>query len=149
MQLKKRVLLIIVGVVLLGLISCRGAVTHDPETRLQERTEGFILARQEADQIALQGFYLKPGKARLGNIRYKSSEIVEMSFSDEGKRAQVKLKNTMQAMGFTFNDTPQTINWVWEKGDWYLVVDVNAGNPFATSSNKSQKSPKDADLENK
>ena len=70
MPLKKGILLTILGIVLLGLISCRGAVeTHDPETRLQERVEGFILARQEADQIALQGFYHQPGKARLGNMR--------------------------------------------------------------------------------
>ena len=144
MQLKKGVLTAFFAIVLLGLISCRGVgVSVDPETRLRDRVEGFILARQEADQIALQGFYLEPGKARLGNIRYRSSEIAEISFIDKGKRAQVKLKNTMQAMGFTFKDMPQTINWAWEKGDWYLVVDVNAGNPFATHIKKSSNNDND------
>ncbi len=143
MQLKKGVLLIILGVVLLGLISCSGVtVNTDPKTRLQERVEGYIQARQAADQIALQGFFLDPYQARIGNIRYLSSEISEITFNDEDKQAQVKLKNSMQAMGFTFKDTPQTINWVWEKGDWYLVVNKNR-NPFSKKNNLSE-SVKDA-----
>ncbi|MCD6269616.1 MAG: hypothetical protein J7J71_05710 [Deltaproteobacteria bacterium] len=143
MPMKKGVLLIILGVVLLGLISCSGvSVNTDPKVRLQERVEGYIQARQAADQIALQGFYLDPHQARIGNIRYLSSEISAITFSDEDKRAQVKLKNSMQAMGFTFKDTPQTITWVWEKGDWYLVVNKNR-NPFAKKNNPPE-SVKDA-----
>ena len=142
--LKKGVLWAVLMVALLALISCRGAVTVDPKARLQERIEGFIQARQAADQIALQGFYLNPGQARIGNIRYISSEVTEITFAEEDKRAQVKLKNSMQAMGFTFKNTPQTINWLWQKGDWYVVVNVDAANPFIKSKNKSQKSIKDA-----
>jgi hypothetical protein len=130
MLLKKGVLVIVVGVVLLGLISCQGtSVTSDPKARLHERVEGFIKARQAADQIALQSFYLNPGKAKVGNIKHVSSEITAISFGDDNKSAQVKLKNSIQAMGFTFKNTPQTLNWVWQKSGWFVVVDPNA-NPF-------------------
>ena len=149
MQLKKGILLIISGFILLSLISCRGAATYDPQTRLQERVEGFIQARQNKDQIALQSFYLNPGKARIGNISYQKSEVGEISYSDDGRKAQVKLKNTMQAMGFTFKDTPQMVDWVWQKGDWYLVINPKAGNPFAKKTDNRKKSPKDADIEKK
>jgi len=130
MLLKKGVLIIVVGVVLLGLISCQGtSVTSDPKARLHERIEGFIKARQAADQIALQSFYLDPGKAKVGNIKHVSSEITAISFGDDNKSAQVKLKNSIRAMGFTFKNAPQTLNWVWQKSDWFVVVDPNA-NPF-------------------
>ena len=130
MLLKKGVLTLIIGVVLLGLISCQGAsVTSDPKTRLHERVEGFNQARQAGDQIALQSFYLNPGKAKVGNIKHISSEITAINFSDDNKNAEVKLKNNIKAMGFTFKDAPQTLHWVWQKGDWFVVVDPNA-NPF-------------------
>jgi len=150
MLLKKRVLLAILAFVLLGLVACRGAVeTHDPETRLQERIDGYIQARQNADLIALQSFYLNPGKARIGNIKYLSSEISEISLSKEGKKAQVKLKNSMQVMGFTFKETPQNINFTWERGDWYLLLDNKPSTPFADATNNSKKNPQDANVEKK
>ena len=145
MQLKKGVLFVILMVIIMGLISCRGtAVNSDPKVRLQGRIDGFIKARQVADRIALQGFYLNPGDARVGNIRYLSTEIADITFNEDKQRAQVKLKNSMQAMGFTFKNTPQTLNWLWQKGDWYVVVEPGVGNPFAKSKDNPQKSKKDA-----
>ena len=55
--------------------------------------------------------------------------------TDEDKKARVQLKNDMQAMGFTFKGAPQSTDWVWEKGDWYQVVNQNK-NPFTSPANK-------------
>jgi hypothetical protein len=137
MQIEKNRILIVLILTILSLAACRGAANVDPQVQLKTRVDGFIMARQARDQIALQGFYLNPGEARLGNIIYKGSEILAININEEGNSAQVKLKNSMQAMGFTFKNTPQTTNWVRKKGDWYLVVN-SSNNPF----NKSGKSTK-------
>lgn len=130
MLVKKWGLILILGVIFLSLIACQGnSVAPDPKVRLSERIEGFIQARQAADQIKLQAFYLNPGQAKIGNIKLVKSEIIEINFSDDNKKAQVKLKNDIRAMGFTFKATPQTLNWVLQKGEWYVVVDPNA-NPL-------------------
>jgi len=119
---------------LLGLASCSGlGAPVDPEVRLRARVEGFLAARQQSDLAALRAFYLAPEMARTGNIRYLGSEIAALEVDESGRQARVKLRNTLQAMGFTFKDTPQTLDWVWEKGDWYLPAGGAAatGNPFA------------------
>lgn len=139
MRLKKGIPALLCVILLLGLISCRGVgVPVDPETRLRERVEGFIQAREAADLIALQGFYLVPGKARAGNVRFFDSEIVEITLSDKGQSALVKINSTREVMGFTFKNVPLTTNWLWQKGDWFLVVDENSGNPFKSKGKKSQ-----------
>ena len=139
MHLGKKFLLSILTVALFGLISCRGTVDVDPQTRLKERVEGFIAARQVADQIEMQAFFLDPHQAKTGNIRYLGSKIVAIDYSDDAHKAKVQLKNEMQAMGFTFKDTPQTTYWVWQKGDWYQVISINK-NPFTRPANKLKKS---------
>jgi hypothetical protein len=136
---KKFILSILAAVILLSLISCRGAFTGDPQTRLKERVEGYIEARKAGDQIALQAFYLDPHQAKVGNIRYLNTKIVAIEFSDDDKKARVQLKNEMKAMGFTFKDTPQSTEWVWQKGDWYQVVNPNK-NPFTRPANQLKKS---------
>lgn len=141
MRTEKKFLTMILILALQILVACHGLVVVDPQTRLKERIDGFIFARQARDQAGLQAFYLNPGQARIGNIIYKSCKIAAIDFSDEGRRAEVKLKNTIQTMGFTFKDTPQTTTWVWQDKDWYLVVNQKA-NPMGKSINKPEKNSK-------
>lgn len=140
MGLKKGIFALFYVVVILGLISCRSVgVSVDPETRLKERVEGFVQAREAADLIALRGFYLEPSRAQSGNIRYHDSEIIEITFNDKGKRALVELKSTREVMGFSFKNVPLSTNWVWQKGDWFMVVEDKSGNPFKVREKKSLK----------
>lgn len=136
MRPKKILLMILFAILCLPLASCRGVSPVDPETRLRERVEGYIFARQNLDLLKLQSYMVNPGEARIGNIRYKKSKIMALSIAEDGLKAEVKLENEMLVMGFTFRDTPQTLNWSWHKKDWYVESSNNKSNPFTTGSGK-------------
>ena len=124
----------LVFIVIVLLLNACGGHTLSPAERperLSERTQQFIEARENADVIALQGLYVKPGQARIGSIVYKGSEIIETSITEEGQKAEVKLRNTIQAMGFTFKKVPQTLSWVWHENDWFMVQSKDNKNPFS------------------
>ena len=134
-----RLVLLVVMVSWLG--ACGGLQTTvlDKQLRLKQRSEGFIGARAQGDVIAMQQYYRNPGMARVGNVLYKSSEIVQLTVKEEGKRAETKLENSLMVMGFTFDKAPQTLNWAWHENDWYLVVAERPANPFGQPKAKDKK----------
>ena len=134
MKIKKIVLITILLIAGLGLSACRGVSPKSNENRLRERVQGYILARQKSDLAKLQSYFINPGAARMGNIKYIKSEIVAINMDENSTLAEVKLKNNIQAMGFTFKDIPQLMKWSWEKGDWYIKSAANKSNPFKTGS---------------
>ena len=133
-----RVVFLVMMVSWLG--ACGGFQTTvvDKELRLKQRSEGFIESRAKGDNIAMQQYYRNPGMARVGNVLYKSSEIVELTITEEGKRAETKLENSLMVMGFTFDKAPQTLNWEWYENDWYLVVAEQPANPFGQLKSKDK-----------
>ena len=134
MKIKKSVLITILLIAGLSMSACRGVAPKSNESRLRERVQGYILARQKSDLAKLQSYFINPGAARMGNIKYIKSEIVAINMDENSTLAEVKLKNNIQAMGFTFKDIPQLMKWSWEKGDWRIQSAANKSNPFKNGS---------------
>ena len=134
-----KIVLFVMMVACLGACVGQEAKIVDKQMRLKERTEGYIAVRGQGDLMAMQKYYRNPGMARIGNIVYRSSEIVALNVAEEGETAQSKLKNSIMVMGFTFDKAPQTLNWEWYENDWYLVVAAAPANPFGQSKNKNPK----------
>ncbi len=114
-----------------------GKVNIDKNERLSQRLESYINARKHPNLSQLQQLYLKPEQARIGKIIVKECTIVAIDINDDGLQAETKLVNKIQAMGFTFDKVPQTINWIWSNNNWYIELSENAGNPFAGGKSKS------------
>ncbi len=132
--------LLVFMIMLTSLAACVGMEPSvaDKQLLLRQRCEGYIKARNNSDVGAMQQYYKNPGSARLGNIIYKSSEIIDLSVSEDGSQATAKLKNSIMAMGFTFDDAPQTLSWEWHNNNWFLVVKAPPANPFMNSKPKSK-----------
>ena len=127
---------------LLSLIfsACGGLETQkiDKDSRLKQRLESYIDARKQADLAGMQSLYLKPEKAKVGNIVVKESEIVSIKIEEGKERAQTQLKNKIQAMGFTFDKVPMTLKWVWNNNDWFIVVPNSSSSPFPGTGKSEQ-----------
>ena len=134
-----RLVLFVMMVSLLGACGGFKPTVVDKQLRLQQRSEGFIGARAQGDVIAMQQYYRNPGMARVGNVLYKSSEIVQLTIKEDGKRAETKLENSLMVMGFTFDKASQTLDWAWHDNDWYLVVAERSANPFGQPKAKDKK----------
>ena len=121
-----------------SLLACRGLETRveDKRVRLEQRLQAFLVARKAADIMEMQKFYKNPGQARVGSVVYKESEIVSTEITEDGQKAVTKLKNTIQAMGFSFDKVPQTLHWSWYEEDWFLVIPANSTHPFAKTDKK-------------
>jgi len=120
-----------------------GDVTVDKNVRLSQRLQSYIAARKQANLGQLQQLHLKPEQARLGSIIVKDCKIASVVISDDSLHAVTKLENKIQAMGFSFEKVPTTINWIWSNNDWYIAPSANSGNPFARKkSNSSAESTK-------
>ena len=119
-------------------ISCLGLEPSPEEkhTRLEQRVESFLQARIQGDLGAMKNFFQEPQQARLGNTQYKDGQIVAIELAEDGKTAVCKVKNTIMAMGFAFENVPQNLKWVWEKKDWYLLSQEVAKNPFVKKNNE-------------
>ena len=143
---RKIVLGLLCCLILAGLVACGGLErqSENRSVRLQERLEGFIAAREKASFIEMQKFYLDPGEARIGSIKYKKSAIEAVEIKDDGLKAETRIKNTIQAMGFTFADAPQTLNWVWAKKDWYIATTEIVSNPFVRNPAKGAVKPENS-----
>ena len=144
-QYKKTIWCFVVSMALGGLLACGGLETRieDRNVRLQQRLDEYLAARKNADIIEMQKFHRIPGQARVGSIIYKNSEIVSSEIKEEGQKAETKLKNTIQAMGFTFKKVPQTLYWVWHDKDWFMVIPESSTHPFG----KSKPKPKGQELQ--
>lgn len=137
-RIGSKLVLLIVMVSCLGACGGQGTSAVDKQLQLKQRSEGYIAARGKSDVTAMQQYYRNPGMAKLGNMFYKSSEIVELTITEDGKRAKTKLKNSIMVMGFTFDKAPQTLNWEWYENDWYLVVTAPSASPFGQIKSKDQ-----------
>ena len=131
--------LLVVMVSLLGACAGLNPTVVDKQLRLKQRSEGFIESRAQGDNIAMQQYYRNPGMARGGNIRYRSTKIVQLTITEEGEKAETKLENSIMVMGFTFDNAPQTLKWEWHENDWYLVIAKLPANPFGQSKAKDKK----------
>jgi hypothetical protein len=136
-MLESRKIKALLSIVFLAVIllagGCRNISKAPDRDRLVTRVQGYIEARNAMKLKTLASFYLEPERARLGNIRFLKGEIGDISI--DGENAEVTLKNTFMVMGFTFKKVPQKTEWVWHKGDWYLVVPKSTS-PFGNHSQK-------------
>ncbi len=141
---RKRVATLLSCLLLVGLSACGGLEmsSENRVVRLQERLDGFIAAREKANLTEMQKFFKDPGEARIGSIKYKKSEIEAVELKEDDLKAETRIKNTIQAMGFTFEKAPQTLHWVWHEKDWYMVTPESAVNPFARNPGKPGLKPK-------
>ena len=106
--------------------------------RLRERAGGYLEAQTKMSLNEMEKYYLEPGHVRIGNIVHKGGKIESIEIEADGDKAVVKLKLTMQAMGFTFKDVLRNQYWLWEKGDWYIDP---AGAASQSSPFGSKKTP--------
>ena len=130
---------------MVGCISCVGIETGgevNRAERLKVRALGLLQARTNMDQEEMRKFFKVPGQARLGNITYSEGKIESIEIAEGELTAQVKVRVSMEAMGFNFKDMPQTQSWVWENGDWYMT-------PAKSSPFSSNKSPRVEDEKSK
>lgn len=129
--------LLLMGVVV-GCVGIENGGEVDRTERLRERVSDFLEARNNSKLTEMRKFYKEPGQARLGNVMIRDGKIEALEITKSERRARVKLKANMQAMGFTFKNVPQTQEWVWDNGDWYIdSVGAAQSNPF-----RSKKVPK-------
>lgn len=137
-QYRKIAVSLLISLLIGGLFACSGVETRveDKNVRLQQRLEGYLAVRKAADIIEMQKYFRNPGQARVGSVVYKDSDIISLEMTEEGQKAETKLKNTIQAMGFTFDKVPQTLYWIWYEKDWYLVIPVNSTHPFGKTQSK-------------
>ncbi len=128
---------------IIGGLSCAGIESGKGVNRLerlQERATGLIEARKKMSLDEMRLYYLEPQQARIGNIIFQDGKIETIEIADGEQAAQVKIKVKMQAMGFTFNDVPQTQAWVWATGDWYFdPVKPVHNTPFNSKKDKTSK----------
>ena len=118
----------------LGSVGIEKGSNVDRAERLKVRAAGFLEARAKMNLEEMGKFYLEPRQAQLGNIVHKGGKIESIVIEDGGSKALVRLKVSMQAMGFTFKDVPRTQHWMWEKGDWYIdpAGSVSQTGPFSS-----------------
>ena len=133
--MKMRSVLLVVVLLSMGLISCRGINSEPTQERLRMRVEGFIEARQERDLDELKVYYKDPNLARVGNIRYVASKLVGVAVDKSNVEAEVELRNSFKVMGFTFKDVPQKLRWKWVESDWFLVESKN-NSPFGRKTKR-------------
>ena len=138
-RIGSKLVLLIVMASCLGACGGLGITEVDKQLRLKQRSEGFIESRAQGDNIAMQQYYRNPGMARVGNILYRSTKIVQLTITEDGKKAETKLENSIMVMGFTFDNAPQTLKWEWHENDWYLVTTKLPANPFGQSKAKDKK----------
>ncbi len=110
-----------------------GVSKADKELRLRERCDGFIAARIKHDKPALKQFYRDPDAAKLGQVMYKSTEIVSLKVADDGLRAATGLESEVMAMTFSFKGLKETINWVWQDKEWFIVPAEASPGPFPSN----------------
>ena len=119
---------------ILSMLSCRNVAPEPSEDRLRSRVEGYLAAKVNHNMFEMQKYCLDPGSIKQGNVSFVDSHIETIEL--HGERARVVVKSKLQAMGFIFKGIPQTLNWVWQKGDWYLMPSQK-GAPF-NKSGKAQ-----------
>ncbi len=124
---------IILPLLLFCLSACigLGISPADKEFRLKERCAGFIAARVQGDLSALRQFYREPNAAKLGQVMYKATEIVSLNVADDGLSASTVLESEVMAMAFSFKGLKETLNWVWQEKNWYIVT-AKTSNPFSS-----------------
>ena len=148
MNQKKVLSLLVILLQGILLMACSGLEPRieDKSLLLQQRLDAYIVARENSDLVKMQKLYLDPGQARLGNIITQKCEIVSIQIDDGEQRPETKLKNRIKAMGFTFDNVPTTIHWIWHERDWYIDVPEQSPHPFGKTKNKT--TPNDAEIKN-
>ena len=130
---KKMTILLPGFIVVLLLSGCAGSARvsgGDRETLLKQRLESYIEARQQNDVGRLMTLYLNPEKVGIGKVVVKECKVTAITIAADGLSAETKLTNKIQAMGFTFDKLITTLNWVWSKGNWYIIIKKRDVNPF-------------------
>ena len=107
-----------------------GGKPVDKNVLLKQRLDSYIEARKKNDLNQLRRIYLEPERVKVGNIVVKESVIISIVINDDKLHAQTKIENNIQAMGFTFNNIPMLLDWVWKTDNWYIKPSASAMNPF-------------------
>ncbi len=130
----KKIIILLPGFIAVLLLSgCAGTggvSGVDRETLLEQRLESYIEAREHNDAGQLMTLYLKPERARIGNVVVSECGVLTITIAADKLSAETKLTNKIQVMGFTFDKLPTTLNWVWSKGNWFIIVKESDVHPF-------------------
>ena len=133
LKFNRWIIIFLAVVCLLPACAGLGISPADKELRLKERCTGFIAARAQGGNLsALRQYYREPDAAKLGQVMYRATEIISLEVTDDGLGAVTRLESEIVAMGFSFKGLKETLNWVWQEKDWFIVKAKIPAIPFSS-----------------